>query len=82
VPAAVEERIRNFILREFLPGEDARELTAATPLITTGVLDSIAALKLALFLEEEFRIRLAAHEVAADHLDTIERMVALVRSKG
>jgi len=34
--------VKDFILREFLPGENPAELTDATPLITGGVLDSIA----------------------------------------
>jgi len=35
-----------YILKEFLPGEDPNELTDATPLVTGGILDSLATLKL------------------------------------
>jgi len=79
--ASVEASVKEFILREFLPGEDPTNLTASTPLITTGVLDSIATLKLVLFLEERFGIGLAAHEARAEHLDTIDRIVELIRAK-
>ena len=44
-PEAIMEDIakvvQNFILREFLPGEDSNELTDRTPLITGGILDSL-----------------------------------------
>jgi acyl carrier protein len=77
----VEDAVKGYILGEFLPGEDPGELTESTPLVTTGILDSIATLKLVGFLEEEFHITVDAHEADAEHLDTIERIAALVRSK-
>jgi len=45
---AIKNALKEFILTEFLPGEDPNELTETTPLITGGVLDSIATLKAAL----------------------------------
>lgn len=73
--------VKSFILDEFLPGEDPAELTPDTPLITGGILDSIATLKLVLFLEERWRVKLAAHETSPEHLDTIASIARLVRSK-
>lgn len=77
----IEQSIKEFILSEFLPGEDPAQLTDATPLISAGILDSIATLKLVDFLEKTFSISMAAHETDAEHLDTIERIARLVRSK-
>ena len=73
--------IKNFIIKEFLPGEDPSELTDTTPLITGGVLDSIATLKLVMFIEEQYGLTLQAHEVDAEHLDTISQIAQLTRSK-
>lgn len=78
---AIEATVKNFVLEEFLPGEDPAELTMETPLITGGILDSIATLKLVLFLEERWGVKLAAHEVSPDNLDTIARVAGLVRSR-
>lgn len=80
-PSNIEASIKTYILNEFLPGEDAAQLTHATPLISAGILDSIATLKLVSFLEETFSISLAAHETDAEHLDTIDLIAKLVRSK-
>jgi acyl carrier protein len=77
----IESTVRDFIIREFLPGEDPEVLTQSTRLVTGGILDSIATLKLVSFLEEQFRIELAPHETDADHLDTIDNIATLVRSK-
>lgn len=77
----IESTVRRYILDEFLPGEDPAALTDTTPLLTGGILDSIATLKLVAFLEQEFKIELAPHETDADHLDTIKHISALVQSK-
>jgi acyl carrier protein len=73
--------VRHYILHEFLPGEDPAELTDATPLITGGILDSISTLKLVVFLEERFGVTVEAYEAGIDHLDTVDRIVALIALK-
>jgi acyl carrier protein len=77
----IKSAVKEFILKEFLPGEDPGELTDATPLISGGVLDSIATIKLVLFLEEQFGITLEAHEADPEHLDTLASIAQLVQSK-
>lgn len=76
-----KEAIRRYILKEFLPGEDPAELTDSTPLITGGILDSLATIKLILFLEEQFQIQMQAHETMVDYLNTISDIAQLVHSK-
>lgn len=77
----IEETVKAYILKEFLPGEDPNELTEATPLVTGGILDSLATLKLVSFLEEHYGIAVQAHEADVEHLDTIRDIGGLVRSK-
>ena len=77
----IKNTVRGYILEEFLPGENPDELTDSTPLITGGILDSIATLKLVSFLEEQFKIELAPHETDADHLDSVAAIASLVQSK-
>ena len=77
----IQSAVKNFILAEFLPGEDPDELQVDTPLITGGILDSIATLKLVAFLEEQFGVSIAAHEADIDHLNTLSDIAALVRGK-
>jgi acyl carrier protein len=77
----IESAVKDFILAEFLPGEDRAALTETTPLITTGILDSIATLRLVGYLEESFGIKLQAHEVNVDHLNTVAAICQLIHSK-
>jgi acyl carrier protein len=77
----IRSTVKDFILREFLPGEDPANLTGSTPLITGAILDSLATLILVAFLEERFGIEIEAHEASVDHLNTIDDIADLVRSK-
>lgn len=73
--------IKSYILGEFLPGENPDELTDTVPLISGGILDSLATLKLVAFLEERFSIEIQPHETGVDYLDTIADVAELVHSK-
>ncbi len=77
----INAALKTYILDEFLPGEDPAGLTNSTPLMTTGILDSIAALKVVTFLEEKFGITIEPHEAVVDNLNTLSDMTRLVMSK-
>ncbi len=75
----IRETVHQYILDEFLPGENPEELTDETPLITGGVLDSISTLKLVAFLEDRFGVTVEAYEAGVENLDSvglISRMIA------
>lgn len=78
----IRDRVKEFVLAEFLPGEDPKDLEFETPLLTTGILDSIATIKLVSFLEKEFDVTIEAHEADAENLNTIDDIATLVASKG
>ena len=75
------EATRAWILTEFLPGEAPESVAESTPLITSGILDSIGTVRLVSFLEEQFGIQVDAHEIGVDHLDTLAQIAQLVHSK-
>lgn len=77
----MKQTIKQFILEEFLPGEDPDELTEETQLFSSGLLDSIASLKLVSFLEKEFSINVAAHDIVAENLDTLTAIEKFVETK-
>ena len=78
---AAKHKIKNFIMEQFLPGEDPNELTDDTPLISGGILDSIATLQLVMYIEETFRVSFEPHEVDKENLDSLNLMVRLLDSK-
>ena len=78
----VMNTIKNYILDEFLPGEDPNGLTMRTPLMSSGILDFIATLKLITFLrEQEFDVHVKAHEADEEHLNTLNAICELVDFK-
>jgi acyl carrier protein len=78
---AVAQSIKEFILKEFLPGEKPGALTETTPLITGGILDSLGTVQLVLFLEETYGIELKPSETGVDHLNTVADIARLVESR-
>jgi acyl carrier protein len=77
----ITSTIKDFILKEFLPGENPDELTETTPLISGGILDSLATIKLVAFLEEQFKITVEAHEADVEHLNTLSDIAKFVQAK-
>lgn len=77
----IRSAVRTYILEEFLPGEEPSALTDTTPLVSGGILDSIASVKFVSFLEERFGVRFEAHEISVDYLDTIDLVVKTVVGK-
>ena len=78
---SVTRVVKEYIMREFLAGEDPDALTEDTPLISGGILDSISTVKLVTFLEETFGIQFSAHEISTDYLDTLADISNTVQEK-
>jgi acyl carrier protein len=77
----IQQAVHEYILREFLPGEDPGELTDQTPLITGGILDSISTLKLVNSLEDHFGVTVEAHEAGVENLDSLAQIERLIAEK-
>ncbi|MCH7701584.1 MAG: acyl carrier protein [Planctomycetes bacterium] len=78
--ADVKEKIRSYILQEFLPGEDASNLKDDTPLTSSGILDSVSTLKLVRYVEDTYDLIVEAHEASSD-FDKLEDIVAMIARK-
>ena len=77
----IEETLRQYILTEFLSGEKASNLHDDTPLRSSGVLDSVATLRLVAFVEEHFGITVEAHEASVENFESIQIIKAFIESK-
>lgn len=75
----IKEEIRQFILTRFLRGESAANLPYDAPLLTSGILDSVAMLQLVRFLEETYGIKVEAYEM--DDFDTVDIIASYVKGK-
>ncbi|NUO81818.1 acyl carrier protein [candidate division KSB1 bacterium] len=77
----IKKTVKTYILEEFLPGEDPAGLADETPLVSGGILDSMATLKMAAFLESKYGIQIEAHEMNTKNFNTIDSLASLVESK-
>jgi len=77
----MKEDLRQFILSEFLPGEKPSNLRDDTPLRTSGVLDSVATLRLVSFIEERYGIEVQPHEASVENFDSIQSIVSFINGK-
>jgi acyl carrier protein len=77
----IKQTVKQYILQEFLPGEDPANLTDSLQLIRSGILDSLARLRLVAFLEEHFKIQIEAHEASPANLETLDDITAFVQRK-
>jgi acyl carrier protein len=75
---SVNTTIREYILREALPGASDDDLTDDTNLIEEEILDSLGIFALVEFLETTFGIRIEAEEVVMTNFETIASIEALV----
>ena len=77
----VKDTLRRFILDTFLPGEAPENLHDDTPLLTSGIIDSLAALALASFVEDRFDISLDVYDMNVERFDRIDDIAATVIQK-
>ena len=77
----MRNNIKQFILDQFLPGENPEALMGDTPLITGGILDSLATLRLVEYLEKEFEIQIEAYEADVDNFNSLDQINRFVDEK-
>lgn len=77
----IKEMIRHFIVSTCLPGESPETLLDDTPLLTSGILDSLAAVTLVSFLEKHFDIALDVYDTSIEQFDRIDDIAQCVARK-
>ena len=77
----VKDAIRQFILSSCLQGESPDTLKNDTPLVTSGILDSLGSVGLITFLEQRFNIELDVYDTSVEHFDRIDDIAETVIRK-
>lgn len=75
---AIANRVRDFIVENFLFGDTSVDLGNQISLIENGIIDSTGVLELVAFIEEEFGVVFADADIVPANLDSIERIAAFV----
>lgn len=73
--------IREFIVDNFVMGEDSDDLDNGDSLLDKGIIDSTGVLELVAFVEETFSFEVEDSEVVPENFDTIDCLVSYVQRK-
>jgi acyl carrier protein len=76
-----EARIERYIVDELMMADAKTKIDPDQSLISSGVIDSLAILRLIVFLEEQFGISVDDDEVVPENFETINIMKSFVQNK-
>jgi acyl carrier protein len=78
--AKLREVVLEYVKDEYIEDEDeAEELTADTPLISGGIVDSFSMVSLKVFLEKKYEIKIPDEDATPEAFDTVNKIVELVK---
>jgi acyl carrier protein len=76
----IAEKLAGYISKEIMKQPD-RKIDPDEALISGGLIDSFSLVDLALFVEENFGVRIDDTELNADTFDSIHQLVDLIKSR-
>ncbi len=77
----IEATIEKFILEELLSGSRGTKISPDESLVSSGVIDSLALLRLIAFLEEKFGVTVNDDEVVPENFESVNVIKAFVESR-
>ncbi len=77
----MESAINEYISRELVSNPELLPLENDSPLLLSGILDSLSVLKLVLFFHQRFGIIVAPDDVLPEHFETIEAICKYLRTQ-
>ena len=77
----LEKEIREFIIDNFLFGEDDGKLSSDDSFIEHGFIDSTATLELVALLEGNYAVKIEDSELDPENLDSINKLVQFINRK-
>lgn len=77
----IEEKIRNFLIENFVLSEQLDELGFDESFLENGVVDSTGILELVFFVEDQFGIQIDTSEVLPENFDSVNCLASYIRRK-
>ncbi len=77
----LKEKLRLFILENFLFTDDQSELSDDDSFLDKEIIDSTGILEVTEFLEEECQIKIKDEELLPENLDSVDKIVKFVEIK-
>jgi acyl carrier protein len=77
----VRDKVRDFILENYLFTTDTAALGLDDSLLENGVVDSSGMMEIIFFIEEKLGVVMRDEEMTPDNLDSVNKIAAFVRGK-
>lgn len=74
-------KLIEFIKKELLKGKGVHNLSETDNLVEAEVMDSLAIMKLILFLEEEFDVKISDEDMKLENFVSVESIYSMVERK-
>jgi acyl carrier protein len=74
----IRTTVLEYVKKEYLEEDDDREVTATTPLISGGIVDSFSMVSLKRFLERKYDIQIPDADASPQAFDTVVSIASLV----
>ena len=73
-------QLAQYIARDILK-QPKRQITGEMALISSGMIDSFHLVDLAIFVEEQFKVRIDDSELNKETFDNLDQLVTLIRQR-
>ncbi|NUM46871.1 MAG: acyl carrier protein [Anaerolineales bacterium] len=77
----IESSVEKFILEDLLSGSRSTKIGLDESLVSSGILDSLALLRMISFLEEKFGVTVNDDEVVPENFETINVIKSFVEAR-
>lgn len=77
----IEVQIREYLSQFLLFSDDAFEYDDDDSFLESGIVDSMAVMELAMFVEETFNITVDDQEITPENFDSVNKLANYVRAK-
>jgi len=77
----IQAVVHDYIVENHLRGEYSGAFADTTPLISSGIIDSIGVLDLVNFIESRFEIEFMPREIGPQNLETVQQIQLAIQKK-
>jgi len=78
---AIAREIKDFVVANFLFGQEGTALTEQQSFLETGIIDSTGVLELVAFVEQRYGISVGDRELLPENLDSIGNLTRFITKK-
>ena len=75
----IKKLIIDYVKKEYLDEDSDQEVTEATPLISSGIVDSFSMVSLKTFLEKKFQIKIPDEKATTETFDSVNNIINLLK---